>query len=94
MLMNSLGFSSLSMMPSYDGTFSEGRAINAVGLLGAGGMVNIMWTGNAAECCRTEADADVYFQRRLFMGEPLAPTYGGGGHPLGKAGEGGTAAAA
>ena len=38
MLMNSLGYSSLSMMPSYDGTFSEGRAINAVGLLGAGGM--------------------------------------------------------
>jgi hypothetical protein len=36
MLMNSLGFSSLSLMPSYDGTFSEGRQINAVGLLGAG----------------------------------------------------------
>lgn len=30
MLMNSLGFSSLSFMPSYDGTFSEGRQINAV----------------------------------------------------------------
>ena len=26
-------------MGDYDGTFSEGRAINAVGLLGAGGMV-------------------------------------------------------
>ena len=37
-------------------------------------MVNIMWTGSAGECCRTEADADVYFQRRLFMGVyPMAP---------------------
>jgi hypothetical protein len=58
MLMNSLGFSSLSMMPSYDGTFSEGRAINAVGLLGAGGMVNIMWTSNNMECCANQAAAD------------------------------------
>ena len=45
-----------------------------MGILGAGGMVNIMWTTNAGECCRTEADADVYFQRRLFMGVyPMAP---------------------
>ena len=27
MLMNSLGYSSLSLMPSYDGTFSEGRCV-------------------------------------------------------------------
>ena len=74
MLMNSLGYSSLSMMPSYDGTFSEGRAINAVGLLGAGGMVNIMWTANNMECCPDEPQADVFFQRRLYMGVyPMAP---------------------
>ena len=74
MLMNSLGYSSLSFMPSYDGTFSEGTAFNAVGLLGAGGMVNIMWTSSAAECCTTAAHSDLYFQRRLFMGVyPMAP---------------------
>ena len=30
-----------------------------------------MWTSDAAECsecCGTEAAADVYFRRRLFMG--------------------------
>eukprot|EP01048_Picozoa_sp_COSAG05_P030314 COSAG05_NODE_10458_length_564_cov_1.245161_2_plen_58_part_01 len=49
-------------------------AINAVGLLGAGGMVNIMWTANNLECCRTETDADLYFQQRLYMGVyPMAP---------------------
>eukprot|EP01051_Picozoa_sp_SAG22_P007710 SAG22_NODE_552_length_9177_cov_15.661489_4_plen_490_part_00 len=74
MLMNSLGYSSLSMMPSYDGTFSEGRAINAVGILGAGGMVNIMWTSNNLECCPNEPFADQYFQQRLYMGVyPMAP---------------------
>jgi hypothetical protein len=56
------------------GTFSEGHAINAVGILGAGGMVNIMWTGSNLECCRTEALADEYFQHRLYMGVyPMAP---------------------
>ena len=74
MLMNSLGFSSLSFMPSFDGTFSEGRQINAVGLLGAGGMVNIMWTGNNLECCPDEKTADVFFQRRVYLGVyPMAP---------------------
>ena len=74
MLMNSLGYSSISFMKDIDGTFSEGKAFNAVGLLGAGGMVNIMWTSNAGECCGTEAAADVYFQRRLYMGVyPMAP---------------------
>ena len=68
MLMNSLGYSSLSFMPSYDGTFSEGMAFNAVGILGAGGMVNIMWTASAGECCSSPAGSDLYFQRRLFMG--------------------------
>jgi hypothetical protein len=42
--------------------------------MGAGGMVNIMWTTNSGECCGTEANADVYLQRRLFMGVyPMAP---------------------
>jgi hypothetical protein len=31
MLMNSLGYSSISFMKDIDGTFSEGKAINAVG---------------------------------------------------------------
>ena len=74
MLMNSLGYSSLSFMPSFDGTFSEGKAVNAAGLLGAGGMVNIMWTTSAWECCRTAALADVYLQHRIYMGVfPMAP---------------------
>jgi hypothetical protein len=74
MLMNSLGYSSLSLMPSYDGTFSEGRQINAVGLLGAGGMVNIMWTSNNKECCPDEPHSDLFFQRRMYMGVyPMAP---------------------
>ena len=118
--MNSLGFSSLSLMPSYDGTFSEGRQINAVGLLGAGAaktspfpslpvseddniktpflsnfyikmiilprqardkhsesiqksavflQVNIMWTSNNLECCPDEPRSDIFFQRRLYLGE-------------------------
>lgn len=36
MLMNSLGYSSISFMKDIDGTFSEGKAFNAVGILGAG----------------------------------------------------------
>lgn len=77
MLMNSLGYSSLSLMEGHacdridgltltlrpwltgiDGTFSEGRAVNAVGLLGAGGMVSILWTPHAGN----ETEMDLYFQ--------------------------------
>ncbi len=74
MLMNTLGYSMISMMKSYDGTFSEGKAINAVGLLGAGGMISILWTDRSDGCCDQRDDIDVYFQRRLYLGiYPMAP---------------------
>merc|ERR1712232_11437 len=40
-------------------------------------MVNIMWTSSNMECCPDEDAADVYFQRRLYMGVyPMAPIPG------------------
>lgn len=74
MLINSAGYVSTTFMRSYDGTFSEGKAVNAVGLLGAGGYVTILWTYSADECCSTPELTDLYFQRRLYLGVyPMAP---------------------
>ena len=37
-------------------------------------MVNIMWTSDNHECCPNEAAADIYFQRRVYLGVyPMAP---------------------
>jgi hypothetical protein len=51
MLQNALGFSQLSLMKDFDGTFSEGGVVNSVGLLGARSTA-ILWTYNAKACCR------------------------------------------
>jgi len=73
MLQNALGFCQLSLFKAFDGTFSEGAIVNAVGILGAR-STSILWTSNARECCSSEAAADVYFQRRLYMKVyPMAP---------------------
>ena len=52
---------------------------NAVGLLGAGGMVNIMWTSNNIECCPDEPHSDIFFQERLYLG--VYPMVGPPGTP-------------
>ena len=65
MLQNALGFAQLSLYKSFDGTFSEGHIVNAAGILGARSS-SILWTANG-ECCKTDAIADVFFQRRLYM---------------------------
>ena len=73
MLQNALGFAQLSLMEAFDGTFSEGAIVNAVGVLGAK-STTILWTGSAKECCASDAVADAYFQRRLYMNVfPMAP---------------------
>ena len=69
-LMNSLGYSCISLMVGIDGTFSEGRQVSAVGILGSAGMVSILWTEHAG----TEEQMDSYFQRHLYLGvHPMAP---------------------
>jgi len=73
MLQNALGFAQLSLFKDFDGSFSEGAIVNAVGLLGAR-STTILWTSNANECCRSAEVADSYFQRRLYMKVyPMAP---------------------
>ena len=73
MLQNANGFVQLSLLKSFDGTFSEGGIVNAVGILGAR-STSILWTYNSKECCGTPAVADEYFQRRLYMKVfPMAP---------------------
>merc|ERR1711966_325389 len=73
MLQNALGFAQLSLLKPFDGTFSEGSVVNAVGILGAR-STSILWTYSSHECCGTDANADEYFQRRLYMKVfPMAP---------------------
>jgi hypothetical protein len=68
--MNSLGFSCISLMGGIDGTFSEGKQVSAVGILGSAGMISILWTDRAG----TEEQMDSYFQRHLYLGvHPMAP---------------------
>lgn len=72
-LQKALGFAQLSLFKDFDGSFSEGAIVNAVGLLGAR-STTILWTSNANECCRSAEVADSYFQRRLYMKVyPMAP---------------------
>jgi len=73
MLMNTVGNCRLDMMLHYDGQFSEGHAVNAIGLLGARSPA-ILWTYSSGECCETPSKAAVYFQTHLYMGVfPMAP---------------------
>jgi len=73
MLLNTLGVSRADYLQSYDGTYSEGQAVNAVGLLGLV-STSILWTYTADECCSSQKRADNYFQIHLYMGVyPMAP---------------------
>lgn len=60
-------------MEPFDGTFSEGGATNAVGLLSMRSTA-ILWTYNSKTCCASPAVATDFFQRHLYMGVyPMAP---------------------
>ena len=73
LLQNALGFAQLSLFQHFDGTFSEGGIVNAVGVLGAR-STSILWTYNVRECCASDAVADKYFQTRLRLKVfPMAP---------------------
>ncbi len=73
MLMNTIGNCRLDMLRHYDGQFSEGHAVSAVGLLGLRSPA-ILWLYNAGECCSTPAAAGAYFQTHLYLGvAPMAP---------------------
>ena len=72
MLDNTLGYCWLPFMHPFDGSFSEGNHVNAVGLLGLRSTA-ILWTENG-ECCNPAKNPDQFFQRRLRMGVfPMAP---------------------
>ena len=80
-LYNTVGFASLSLLRYTDGTFSEGRQVNAAGLLGITSP-SILWTYDATECCASQQIADLYFQSRLYMRVfPMAP-YPGNDHSI------------
>lgn len=73
MLINTFGYSMLSLMGPYDGSFSEGKAVSAVGLLGLFSPA-ILWVYSADECCKTPELADTVLQWHLYMGVfPMAP---------------------
>jgi len=73
MLMNTYGNCRLDMLRHYDGQFSEGRAVNAVGLLGARSPA-VLWTYNSQECCGSPAATASYLQHHLYVGvAPMAP---------------------
>ena len=68
MLMNTLGNARLDQLRWYDGTFSEGSAVNGVGILGASSPA-ILWTYNSGECCNDAAQASLYFQVGARVGD-------------------------
>ena len=73
MLINTYGYACLSLMAPYDGSFSEGHAISAVGLLGIVSPA-IMWTYDTRECCSSRAAFDPYMQWRMLLAVfPMAP---------------------
>jgi len=73
MMMNVLGNGRLDVYESYDGIFSEGGAVNSVGILGCTSPV-ILWTYDSNECCGANPGPDTYFQRHLYMGAmPMLP---------------------
>jgi hypothetical protein len=73
MLSNNQGFAQLSLFEHMDGSFSEGGAINAQGILAARSTA-ILWVYGKTECCSSQTGADRYFQRHLYMKVfPMAP---------------------
>eukprot|EP01060_Flectonema_neradi_P007492 TRINITY_DN1522_c4_g1_i1.p1 TRINITY_DN1522_c4_g1~~TRINITY_DN1522_c4_g1_i1.p1 ORF type:complete len:679 (+),score=122.11 TRINITY_DN1522_c4_g1_i1:735-2771(+) len=72
-LMNTVGFASLSLLQYTDGTFSEGYEVDAAGLLGINSPA-ILWTYGPDECCSSQQLADSFFQKLLYMRVfPMAP---------------------
>ena len=70
MLNNLCGYAWLPFMRHFDGSFSEGSDLNAVGILGLH-TTSILWTYKAADVI---ADPDAYFQTHLRMAVfPMAP---------------------
>ena len=65
MLANTLGYAMLSLMGPFDGSFSEGSAVNAVGLLGLRSPA-ILWT--YGESAWKVGGFDAFAQRHLYMG--------------------------
>ena len=60
------------MMAPFDGTYSEGSHVNAVGLLGLASP-SILWV-YGTEVGKDDATADTFFQTHLRMGVfPMAP---------------------
>jgi hypothetical protein len=73
MLSNTVGYSWLPMMEPFDGTYSEGNRVNAVGILGCVSTA-ILWTSSSHELGLTNTTADAFFQTRLRLGVfPQAP---------------------
>jgi len=70
MMMNGLGNSRLDNYRYYDGTFSEGYAVNGEGFLSAFSP-GILWTYDSSECCTSVDSAGIYLQTHIYMG--LAP---------------------
>jgi hypothetical protein len=64
MMMNTVGNARLDQLRWYDGTFSEGSAVNGVGILGAASPA-ILWTYNEGECCSSPEQAALFFQVHL-----------------------------
>ena len=82
MLLNSAGNGRLDNFLHYDGQFSEGQAVNGVGLLGVASPA-VLWTYDANECCSTPARVQLYFQAHLYMGLcPMVP-FPGNDHAIG-----------
>ena len=81
MLMNTVGNCRLDAFRHYDGQFSEGHAVNAVGLLGLLSPA-ILWTYNAAECCGSAAATSAYLQHHLYMGVAPMNPFPGNDHAI------------
>lgn len=72
MLMNTGGNARVDQLRWYDGTFSEGHAVNGVGILGAASPATL-WTYNEDECCSSPDRAALYFQVICSRTAELAP---------------------
>jgi hypothetical protein len=73
MMVNTVGNGRLDQFRYFDGSFSEGSAVNGVGILGARSPA-ILWTYDASDCCPTNESAGVYFQTHVYLGAcPMAP---------------------
>lgn len=76
MMMNGVGNSRLDNYRYYDGTFSEGYAVNGEGLLSIMSP-GILWTYDPSEVGTSTNQSGRYFQTHIYMGiVPMAPFIG------------------